>query len=441
MNKLVVVGALGDWPLARRFAKLAGLPPEALEVPCYQVFGTKKDLAAVSKAFFRRKETMPPVLAPHEGTLLAVLEACTHDPHFRGESSWGFHGSATLDEVREDLRKSFEPRSPGEALAERRPSAAASLAATTKALAPRSIRQRKTLLAYLAGGPFRESLLEIDGHDLSYGFATGAECFGEVDRRLLFLWARCATMHTMFPLMPRWPEAGFDRRGAYVDELTLAGVPPARARDYVVVEQAAHARWWKSTGAWVWEQLVADRGGFLSSIRASPRGEKQLAYLLMAVAWLPQDLLAAGGVELLRELCASPALVPDRTLKVLLEDEHARAVIGAVERAPAPPAPSAAVIVETHDPAGPVRRRARERRSARGPPRGRPAGGDEGDEAARRHEEGAWQEARAAHEAMTCRLSASGRRGQGCPTRSPSRARAVGSRAARTRARPPGSRR
>lgn len=331
MSRSVVVGTLADWPLAPRIAKLISLPPEAYRVPCHQVVGDEAECQAVHDVVFKRKETLPPALKPASGALLGLLGACTlGNPYSDVEASWGYHGSATLEQVRSDLSKSFEVRTPAEDLAARRPKPATALKAIAKALSERAIPQRKTLMTYLEGGPFREGLLSISASDLAYGFVTPAECFGPIDRRLFFLWARCASFGTSLPSGDSSSEFGFDRFGAYVDELVAVGADPEVALDYVL-DSAQSSRWWTSTAVRVWEDLALDRAWFIKRVLSRKGGAGRLADLLMSVLWLPEKLLDAGGRALMREVCAS-SLIPDATFVELTHDNEAKEALGAIER-------------------------------------------------------------------------------------------------------------
>ena len=332
MTDVVIVGTLADWPLAQRLSKLVSLP-EAHRVPCYQAVGSKTHCAAVSKAVFRREERPSAVIAASTDALLAVVEACTEDRAglVKLETTFGFHGSATLERVRGDLAK-FEVLAPADALAGRRPTPGAARKGIAKALADRSIPQRKALRAFLEGDPFSEVLLQLDAHDLSYGFTTWAETLDETNRRLLFLWARCALQSSMFPMPSAPPELGFDRFGAWVEELTGVGVRRDVALEYVLVHSAQHSRWWASTGVYVWERLAENRAGFIERVRSASNGDRHLANVLMSVAWLPKDLLAPGGRALLREVCATPSLVPAASFAALLEDDEAREALGDLRR-------------------------------------------------------------------------------------------------------------
>jgi hypothetical protein len=136
---------------------------------------------------------------------------------------------------RSDLAESFDLKTLSEALAARRMKLAAAITAITKALADQSISQRQKLFACLEGGLFGELLVKLDAHSLSFGFVVEAEPFREVERRVLFVWARGATMSAMFPLnCAKWSEAGVDRCGAYVQGLIAVGMPCELTREYVV---------------------------------------------------------------------------------------------------------------------------------------------------------------------------------------------------------------
>ena len=78
---------------------------------------------------------------------------------------------------------------------------------------------------------------------------------------------------------------------------------------------------------------MEDAGAFVARGRALSGGEARLPNVLMAMAWLPTELLDAGGREVLRDVCASPALVPDKAFGALVEDEVARDALGPVVRA------------------------------------------------------------------------------------------------------------
>lgn len=329
----VIVGTLNDWPLGARLGSLLGLPEEATRVACFQAIGNHGD--AASKVFFKRKETVSRTLAPFSDALVAALETCTCDKSKGIKAQWGFHGSAPVDEVKEDLSASFVVRTPIEAREARRLSPKVSLARIEKALekAPARVQNKKSLMAFLEGGPFKESLLEIDGRDLGYGFVAWPDAFGEVDTRLGFLWAAIASEASTVPMPPFSPELGFDRFDAHVQLLKSAGVDANAAHDLVLVKNAASSRWWPSTGVRVWEQLRVDPKAFVDRVVGQWMGERHLADVLISMLWLPGSVVAHGAIDLLREVCSSPALVPDNTLKKMKEeDDQTRAFIASLKR-------------------------------------------------------------------------------------------------------------
>lgn len=341
MRNETILGALADWPLAQRIAKLVALPAEAYRVPVYQAVGTKAHCAKVETLVFRRAEPLPPALeGAANDTFLGLLEACASlcgGSIEERDTSFGFHGSATPAQVRADLAKSFDVLTPVEALAARTLTPGAALDRIATRLTDASMLERRAVRAFLEGGPFIDALLGIDAFVLSRAVVSDFECLDAVSRRLLFLWTRVAQTSSSSPTPPAMPELGFDRFGACVQELTAMGVHGDAALDYTLVHQALASRWWPSTGVYVWERLAEDAPGFIERVRSVPRGDDKLASVLMSFAWLPSGLLAAGGGELLRKVCSMPSLVPDRAFAQLVEDDQAREALKPVQRSKRPP--------------------------------------------------------------------------------------------------------
>ena len=324
-----MVGTLLDWPLGARVVELLALPQEARNVACYQVVGTHG--AAVETTVFHNPEVSSAVVAQHEEAILGTLELCTTTPGVT--STYGFHGSMTVPALREVLGREFTVLTPSDALASRRAKPAASRKRIEKALKDASIGSRKALYAFLDGGPFKESLTNLDGHYLSYGCVTGVEVHNDVEARLAFVWCHCASRDTM-PPMPKNPELGFDRFGLTLDALIRAGTPAEVALDHLLVRKAQYSRWWPSTGVYVWERLLADAEALSRSALDHASGQQLLADMLMSVLWLPEGVLAAGAAAVVRDVCRSSALVPDRTIEVLREDEKAARSLEGIERPP-----------------------------------------------------------------------------------------------------------
>lgn len=339
-GKEVIVGSLTDWPLGARLAALLKLPASASGVACFQTLGNHGD--AVTAKVFEVKETISPSLEPFVDRIHAALDVCTWGRAASFKSTNAYHANLSPEELKAHLSTEYLVRSPAEALEARRLTPAQSLQRIEKAAAKFPIGcPRKSLLAYLEGGPLRDSVLEADAHYLKYLFVASPEAYNEVDERLFSLWARIAGDVDGPPQpQPPAPELGFDRFGAHRQKLVAAGHEDRAALDYFLRKRPMeHARWWPSTGVWVWEQLVADARGLIERVLApaEAHGDRRhvelgLVEVLTSVLWLPESALEAGALDAVLQACASPALVPDLTLSRLRKDKEFQPLLASLKR-------------------------------------------------------------------------------------------------------------
>jgi hypothetical protein len=327
---LMVIGALVDWPIGARLSRLLSIPDTVASLGYYITAEEHAD--AASELVFATKERVSTGLESAVESALAALPLL-------GDGGRGFHVNLSPEKLRATVAKAFEPMSPRQAIDAKVLPPKKTLAQLEKRLAKADwdramAAKRPAILKYLKGETSIDALRErgLDAHDLAGLAADPPERWNEVDERLFRLWFEYANSSTRLPYCPpREPphELGADRFASLRDRLVGAGMSDDDALD-CMIREAAGARWWSSTGLWVWERLLADPRALSKRALALSNGPHRLADLYAALLLLPETILARGALAAALRTLEDEASIPAKVLTLLCEQSLPDAILAAL---------------------------------------------------------------------------------------------------------------